>query len=309
VRPAQTQGVTVPRDGDPCPAFPSAIRRAYDLLLAGVSLDSIAGTWNAAGLPADPGGMPAQTGRRGAWTANRVRSVLADPRYVDSGSGPCLVDEELWSAAVGVLNAPPRRAPMEPERALLSAIAACGVCGVPVRSAVISPGQTAYRCGGGEDGFHLARSCAPVDARIKLEVLDRLSRPGAPDLLADRHTPDLHALSAHSAGLRTRMGQLDDAAADGTVDRPAAADATARLGAELSTVEEQMTDHAVRDVPGSLTGADPLDGAWDRLAVSRQRGVIIALAERVELHPIPPGRRAGDPDVLRDTVRITWRAT
>ena len=31
------------------PIFPSAIGRAYDLLVAGVSAGSIAGTWNAAG--------------------------------------------------------------------------------------------------------------------------------------------------------------------------------------------------------------------------------------------------------------------
>ena len=68
-----------------------------------------------------------------------------------------------------------------------------------------------------------------------------------------------------------------------------------------------MVDHAARDVPASLTGADPVDHAWDRLAVSRQRGVLLALTERIELHPIPPGRRAGDPDVLRQSVLITWR--
>ena len=144
-----------------------------------------------------------------------------------------------------------------------------------------------------------SRTSAPIDARVRLEVLERLGRPGAPDLLADRSTPDLYALGAHSAGLRSRL--------ESGPGRPSA-ETTVRLGAELASVEDQMIDHAVRDVPGSLTGADPLDDAWDRLAVSRQRGILLALAERVELHPIPPDRRAGDPDVVRQTVLITWRS-
>jgi hypothetical protein len=279
--------VTVPSDEETSPVFPSAIRRAYDLLLAGVSPGSIAGTWNAAGLPAGPDGRPAPTGRRGTWTADRVRAVLAEPGYAGG-----LVDQPTWRSATALLSVPPRHGPSGSDRALLTAIASCGPCGQPVRSAVVSPGQVAYRCGD-DDSTHLARSSAPIDTQVRLDVLDRLDRPGAPDLLADRRMPDLPALGAHSAGLRTRLERTQPAAG---------------LDAQLAAVEDQMVDHATRDVPASLTGADPLDLAWDRLAVSRQRGVLLALAERIELHPIPPGRRAGDPDVLRQSVLITWRA-
>jgi hypothetical protein len=279
----------VSSDEETNPVFRSAIRRGYDLLLAGVSAGSIAGTWNAAGLPVGPDGGPALTGKRGTWTADRVRAVLADSGYAGQ-----LVDEPTWRSATALLSVPPRRGPAAADRALLTAIASCGRCGRPVRSAVVSPGQVVYRCGGDDDRIHLARTCGPIDARVRLDVLDRLGRPGAPGLLTDRGTPDLPALGAHSAGLRTRLEQGRAATGD-------------RLGEQLATVERQMIDHATRDVPGSLTGADPLDHAWDRLAVSRQRGILLALAERIELHPVPPGRRAGDPDVLRQSVLITWR--
>jgi site-specific DNA recombinase len=215
--------------------------------------------------------------------------VLADPGYAGR-----LVEDSTWRSATALLSVPPRRGPAGSDRALLTGVASCGPCGRPVRSAVVAPGQVAYRCRGDDDRIHLARSSGPIDARVRLDVLDRLDRPGAPDLLADRRTPDLPALAAQSAGLRTRLERT----------RPAT---DARLDAQLATVEDQMVDHAARDVPGSHTGADPLDHAWDRLAVSRQRGVLLALAERIELHPIPPGRRAGDPDVLRQSVLITWR--
>jgi hypothetical protein len=68
-----------------------------------------------------------------------------------------------------------------------------------------------------------------------------------------------------------------------------------------------MVDHVARDLPASLTGADPLEGAWDRLSADQQRAVLRRITERTALHPVPPGRRAGDHDVLRSTVVVTWR--
>lgn len=263
----------MPPDEDTNPVFPSVIRRAYDLLLAGVSLGSIAGTWNAAGLPAGPDGGPAATGFRGTWTADGVRAVLADPGYAGG-----LVDESTWSSATALLSARPRHGSTASDPALLTAIASCGVCGRPVRSKVLSPGQVAYRCG--DDRIHLARSCGPIDARVRHQVLDRLGRPGAPELMAEGTTPDLRM---HSAGPGAWQEPLQRTASD-----------------RRATVEHRMV-HPVRDAPP--------DHAWDTLPVSRRRGVLLALADRIELHPIPPGQRAGDPDAVRRSVRITWRAS
>jgi site-specific DNA recombinase len=193
--------------------------------------------------------------------------------------------------------------------ALLTDLAVCGSCGQPVRSALLSAGQAAYRCGVDGDQAHLVRSTAPVDVWLGLLVVDRLDRPDAPDLLTDPELPDLYALRAHAAGLRTRRGQLEDAATAGVVDPSAAEAGSARLGDELAAVEDQMIDHAVRGRPASQTGADPVDVAWERLDVERQRAVLRALVDRVVLHPVPPGHRAGDPDVLRNTIVVSWRAS
>ena len=195
----------------------------------------------------------------------------------------------------------------EPDRALLTGLAICSFCGSPVRSQFLSAGRVAYLCDVGDVRRHLARSAAPVDAWIRLQVIERLGREDARDLLGDPSQPDLHELRAQSGDVRTRRSQLEHAAEDGTVDRSEAAARSVDLDAELAVVEEQMIDHVRRDLPISLTGADPGEVGWDRLGLARQRDVLLALTERIALHPVPPGRRPGDPDVLQSTVILTWR--
>jgi site-specific DNA recombinase len=318
----------------------SAIRRAYDLVLAGESLESIARTWNAAGLPAGQEGLPQRTGQRGEWSPDAVRAVLMSRGYAgpagvagaagarqdgpagvagaagarqDGPADPAaptpVVSRDVWRAAADTLAQSSGPTSAEPAPALLTALAHCGICGRPVQSQLVSAGQVAYRCDGDDGRTHLARSAAPIDSWIRLLAIERLGRPDAPDLLGDPDQPDLYALRAHSGGLRARRAQLEDAVTDGTVDQPEAAAGSARLDAEFAKVEDQMIDHSRRDVPTSLTGADPVEAAWDRLATSRQRGILLALTERIALHPVPEGRRAGDPDVMRVTVIVGWRTT
>jgi hypothetical protein len=203
--------------------------------------------------------------------------------------------------------------PMRPEpsgapeqAALLTGVAVCGFCGQPVRTDLRPTGRLAYRCQNDGQRPHLVRTAPPVDAWIRLLVLEHLERDDTPAGLADLDLPDLPALRARSAGLRTRLSQLTEATATGTVDRSAAAAGSERVAGELTAVEIDLTQHATQDLPTSLTGADPVELAWDRLGADRQRAALQRLTERITLHPVPPGRRAGEPDVLRSTVVVTW---
>lgn len=182
--------------------------------------------------------------------------------------------------------------------ALLTGVAVCGFCGRPVESEFRSPGQVAYRCRPAGERPHLVRTSAPVDAWIRLLVLQQLARDHTGHLIADSDGPDLYELRAHSGGLRARRSQLADRTGDATA---------AHLDRELATVEEQMVTHVERDLPASLTGADPLEDAWDRLSADRQRTVLRTITAQIALHPVPPGRRAGDRDILRNTVVVTWQ--
>ncbi len=189
---------------------------------------------------------------------------------------------------------------------LLADLAVCGFCGLPVQTERRPGGQAAYRCRVAGQRSHLVRSAPPVDAWIRMTVLEQLGRDGSPAALADADVPDLYALRAHSAGLRARPGQLTEAATAGAVDRSAAAVGSELAAGELTAVEIDMTHHTTQDLPTSLTGADPVELAWDRLGLDRQRTALQRLTDRIALHPVPPGRRAGDPDVLRSTVVVTW---
>jgi hypothetical protein len=193
------------------------------------------------------------------------------------------------------------------EAALLTGIAVCAFCGQQVESDLVSPGQVAYRCRADGQRAHLVRSAPPVDAWLRQLVIDRLARHDAGHLVADTDGSDLYELRAHSGGLRARRSQVADAVADGTVDGSQGAASAAYLDGELAAVEQQMVEHAERDLPASLTGADPIEIAWDRLSAAQQRAVLHRIAERVALHPVPPGGRAGDSGVLRNTVIVTWR--
>lgn len=197
--------------------------------------------------------------------------------------------------------------PDQAATALLAGLAVCAFCGRPVESEFLAPGQVAYRCGADDERAHLVRNSPPVDAWLRQLVIDRLGRHDAGHLVADSDGPDLYELRASSGGLRARRSQLEDALADGTVDVSEGADRAGQLDGALDAVERQMVDHAQRDLPASLTGADPIEAAWDRLSADQQRVVLRRITERVALHPVPPGRRAGDRDVLGKTVIVTWR--
>ena len=192
----------------------------------------------------------------------------------------------------------PNRTPdRELAAALLTGWAVCGYCGRVVQSELLSTGQVAYRCDADRRRPHLVRTAAPVDAWVRLLVLDRLERPGAPELLADPELADLDELRARSVAVGTRLAR--DAAGRSRL--------AGELAGELAGVEAEMTSPARRELPASLTGADPVELAWDRLDTDHQRAALAALAEPVALHPVPPGRCACDPDVLRGTIVLGWR--
>lgn len=286
-----------------------AVRRGFDMLLAGVPLRAIARDWNAAGLTTTAGVE---------WTSPAVRGVLSNPRYaglvapprssgaasiphnlrlgdLPAGSWEPLVAPETWAAARDLLVDPARRSSPGPARRwLLSGIATCGVCGATMKGGVVR-GIRVYRC---SRSAHLARKRDDADHYIAEVVIERLSRPDAVDLLAQRDAPDLDAMRAE-----LRAAQQDEANVVGMVARGLtsmrAAEAALRdVRKRIGELEAAMTDAGKVDVLGPLVTAGDVRAVWESLDVDRQRAIVRALMS-IEMRSPGKGSRAPRDEVGR----------
>jgi site-specific DNA recombinase len=297
-----------------------AIRRSYNDALAGVPLAAIARDWNAAGLLTP---QPTRQGGPSQWLPSTARGVLANPRYaglrgyapvpehgrrkteiMGPAQWPGIVGEETWRAVAGLLSDRQRKTTNGRRgRALLTGIALCDECGATVRSGGSGSHQSRiYRCSASNNG-HVSRSAAPVEEWVSEVVIARLSRPDAAELLRDDKRPDIEALHAESAALRSRLDQLATDWADGAMTSSQLRTATSRLKTKLAAVEAQMADRARVDVFGGLVQAGDVRAVWEALSVSKRRGVIDALMT-IRLRSPGKGVRTFRPETVIITPRI-----
>jgi site-specific DNA recombinase len=315
---------------EPIPAEADAIRRGYDLLLSGASLHAIAKTWNAAGLT---------TTAKGQWTQNTVRGALTNPRYtglvgtpreagvtghrsnrydlsgLTPGTWEPIVALETWTAASEILRDPSRRKTSgAPRRWLLSGLATCGVlvdgvvCGAPMKAGATHEKVSIYRCSASN---HLARKADVADEVVVHDVLARLARADAADLLDNREAPDRDALQGELRALQARLGNVADLVADGTLSKDQARASVGRLRGQVADLTGRLTDAGKVDTLGPLIFADDIREAWNGLVVDVQRAVIASLY-RVEFRTPgkgtrPPKDDEGRRDHTRRSVTLTPR--
>ena len=283
----------------------AAVRWAYAELLAGASLGSIARDWNARGLHTPQG---RRDGTSATWTPQVVSRTLRKPTYAGlrahrgriagKAAWPALVDESTWRAAQAVLNDPSRRTPGGP-RALLTGLARCGVCGLPVHSGGGNAAERNYRVYRCRSMAHINRRAEPIEDYISAIVVERLRRADAIDLLTVNDRPDVAALHSQADGLRRRIEALAD---DLGLDEVTLARRVRALRTKLAEVEGKLADAGRVDVLGPLVTGDDVFKVWASLDVDRRRAVIDVL---MTVTLLPPGRgaRVFDPQ----TVAIEWR--
>lgn len=298
-------GVTVRHDEA------AAIREAAEAVLAGASLRSIAADWNERGILTSTGGR---------WEGPEVGGLLRRPRNAgivqhrgeEAGPAqwPAVLDEPLWRSVVAVLDDPGRRTTPGNERKYLgSNLYLCGLCAATMRCSTSNKARggtyfAAYACRASK---HVVRRQQPLDDYVQLLVLERLSRPDAADLLAQREDPvDVRGAQRDMREARATLDELASALGAGEMDmqewRAASRAARARLeGAE------RLLSRAVQANPvAGLVGAEDVEAAWNRLDLSRQRAVIAYLMT-VTVHPARRGRLPGGTYFDASTIGIDWK--
>jgi DNA invertase Pin-like site-specific DNA recombinase len=280
-----------------------AVREAFATLLAGGSIVGITRRLNDAGL-LTVGGKP--------WNPAAVRVMLRNGRYagirvyrrreeMGPGNWPAIVPEEVWRAAVALLDDPARRATLKSNarRWLGSAYYLCGRCGsdmcVGYRQYKTTKTRI-YRCRAHLG--HLTRVADPVDEFVSAVIVARLRRPDLAGLLA-APAPDTAPLRTEAKALRLRIEQLAD---DFGLDETTLARRVKALRGRLDAIGAELAQAGrMGALDGLLDAPDP-GAAWLALSDVAGRQAVARELCTVTLLPAPTGRKPFDPS----TVDITW---
>lgn len=299
------------------------------------------------------GGTPSPDG--GKWTAGNLKRLLTALRYVEfDASGhpagcPCLVNLEgggtlvhhgnrhraVWPAFItgetyqqllaafeqaaqlwahGLLNG---------RSYLLSALAACGRCGMAMygsgRKRRDDTYQRRYRCrpydvyGGRVGCGKVFRDASALDEYVTAAVFGWLHSSAAARVLAAEHDQDrAAALSVQLAGEQARRRQIvaeygrgEHARADYRVMLAAANAANEAIEA----IQTELSGLHARNTAGIRPARGMLEEVWEASSIHWKRKVIRLAAERIEVHPShSTGRRTWNGHRFNpDDITIRWR--
>jgi site-specific DNA recombinase len=305
------------------------IREAARRILAGDSLRAIALDWN--GDPKTPPRIPTTTG--GRWGARTVKQVLLAPRVAglrghrgqvvtgDDGQPVRLVGDdgqpvepilprEQWEAVRAILTDPTRaiRTVGGTPRHLLSGLLYCGVCGARMRP-FHRKGHVTFRCPYPGEGGRccVQRLAAPIEELILRALFRAVENPTWHEAAAERSNGDptrphyerLAELTAELDVLDRRIGEAELAEELGRRPHPSSATLRGML-ADREAEREHHQAAVARLQHGRVVAAVPrnLRAQWPELSLDRQRAILAAVIERIDVHPQGRGK-AFDPDAIK----------
>ncbi|SPM43633.1 recombinase [Mycobacterium numidiamassiliense] len=313
------------RDGQPIEPEATMYRDAVADLLEGTSLRAIARQWNASGVTTTVAGATRKLkGKeyvvKGVWSSTRIRRLLLNPRYAGikthlgkevetQANWTPLIDEETYRRVVAELSDPTRLKVTSFEKKHVgSGVYVCGVCGAPMQISFPGPGRSQgrkYVCS--------AHSCVirggdPVDDYVENLVVERLSRPDAGLLIAERGV-DVGKLQDQRAGWVTKLDRLVDLLDDGTLDGPKARRRAAEYKAEINKIDSQLAQAARTSPTAALLAAGKeLRMRWPKLTAG-VRGEIISEIATVTINRCGKGKRF-DPHAVVDgkvVLDVQWK--
>jgi DNA invertase Pin-like site-specific DNA recombinase len=260
------------------------VRDAVKRLLAGESLRSVAGRYDAAGVRGTNGGP---------LTPIRLRKTLLSPsiiacREMPAGSGVLvqsdawnpLIDRATWDEVHALLTDSTRRLPnhTSTRRHWLSGIAKCGRCGASLH---VSAHKTGHRYVCKACGLSIGK--AGTEAEVERELLALLDRK------AWRRLRQGGATGPDVSGLDHALNELTARYAAGDLDSTE----WARLADALKAETASVPVTTLPDVPD-------LDKAWPTLDLAARRLVLSSVTESLTIVPARPGLREFD------TSRVVW---
>ena len=302
------------------------VRQMADRLLAGESLRSIAAWATSTGVRP----ISAGKGRTlGVWHATSVRQVLAaarnaglrcyDPQagpneiaraVVGPGRWPAIVTPEELDRIRTILQNPDRRTPWGDVH-LLSGIARCGRCGAGLvamqgtRTGVGTP-RVRYVCKkivGVPERGGIAISLPTLDEMITEAVIRRLSVTPAPPASDDAHARAWAAVRAARERVEALAAMLGAGELTRGEWRAASGTAKAALARAEAALRRSARAGALEAIP--LGDERAVRGRWAELTVGQRRAVIVALVDKLVVHPsaLPRGSRRFD----SERVQLVWR--
>jgi site-specific DNA recombinase len=287
------------------------IREAAARVLAGDSLRSVCTDFALRGI---------RTPKSNVWGQHTLRHLLISPRIsgqrehhgeiVAPAEWPAIVSPAIGARLRAHLNDPARRTNRSPRRYLLASLLRCAACHTVMRARPRADGKRRYVCAKGPSlsgcgkTFILAED---LEHFVIAAVLHRLDSPRLAMAVTlcnstDQHIVDaerkLDEAQAQLEQLATNWGKQEISKSEWQAARAPILERVATARATLTTMSQTAA------VAEYLGNAEALRSAWDTLTLSRQRAIVSAVLEYVEIGFAVRGRNRFDPE--RVTPR--WRA-
>jgi site-specific DNA recombinase len=266
------------------------LRDAAKAVIAGASLTSVARKWNAVGVE------PPQS-RKGTWTATQVRAVLTNPRHaglrahkgevIGPAAWPAILKPETHERLTAALAK--NRRPPERQRSLLTGLVVCGVCGATMHRSRVN-GAPVMRC----NRAPRVAGCGKVSIKAEpledhaIKILMTFDTAGFAKALEGRESDYDAPLLAEIEQLEQELRDADEDRVTRAIDRAQHLRITQRIKGQRNEARAKLAqrDQRSADVLKLYAGkAGALRKAWPKLDHDKQRAILAAVIEAIEVQP------------------------
>lgn len=293
----------------------AVVREVAARLLAGETVYGVLSDLNGRGIRTGPS---QRTPDGATWTPRTLKRVVMNPAVTGALALPDgtltdvadpIISRADWERLCEILYQPSRRSPDWTNRRkyVLSGLMRCGLCGHVLSGSTRSAYGTGekiqtFQCATGNGGCGKLRiDYAPVEEWVLSLVFARLDVPAVADALTtDTDTGEADALRVAIGDAERGLTRVDDAFADGLLDKTRYAAQVARFTSEIDGARTRLAALATDAVPA--VDAANLRAEWPGYDLPRQRQIIGAVLASVTIEPHPGGagtrlpRRSGDTD-------------